>query len=102
MIIIKLADGSFAKLSLDEHSQLMSDGIVITNDNSPKHLCDRVMKHLLRHKKDVTVGKLANIFRCGSDVMANIINEIESKGLVNTRKSENKYRSDVSIIVSLA
>jgi len=102
MIIIKLADGSFAKLSFDEHSQLMSDGIVITDDNYPKNLCDRVLKHLLRHKKEVTVGKLANIFRCKNNVIKSIISELETKGMVKTRSSESKYRSDPSVIVSLA
>lgn len=102
MILIKLVDGSFAKLSVDEHKILMSDGIVATKDNSPRNLYDRVLKHLSRHKKDVTVGRLANIFRCSSEAMNSIVGELESKGIVKTKTIESKYRSDPSIVVSLA
>jgi hypothetical protein len=100
MILIKLSDGSVAKLTQAEYDSLSKNGIVVTSGDL-KNMYERVLSHLLRHDRKVTVGKLVNLFRCNTDSINAIIDDLESQGIVKTHTETNKYNKNISRVITV-
>ena len=92
MIIIKLADGSFAKISNADYKNLESQGIVNLDKKikSKEFYKNKIISSPLIIK-GATTGRLINRYRAGKEAFINALNELEQDGEIQSVYSSKIY-----------
>ena len=91
MIIIKLADGSFAKISDTDFNSLERNGIVNIKSRlkTKKSIKDRILS-LKELKSGITIGRLLNRYRSSGSIVG-IIDELEKEGKIKSVYSVKEH-----------
>ena len=104
MLLIKLVDGSIAKITELQHAELIKKGSVYVcknNKGSIDYFKDKIIKYFHNKNESISINSMFNKFRINRQEFEIAVDQLCDDGLIFITEYHDKYQSNPTKVINL-